>query len=138
MITEVVPYLNFSGQASEALELYKVALGAAENGVMRYRDMPGGDFPEGSEDLIMHGCIRIGAQDLNLCDMPCSMEVTTGNHAHVMLQFDDPQQLEACFTALAEGGEVKMPVHDTFWGARYGQLVDRFGVSWMFNCQLGG
>jgi len=39
------------------------------------------------------------------------------------------------FDALSAGGKITMPLQDTFWGAKFGMLVDAYGVSWMFNCQ---
>ena len=47
---------------------------------------------------------------------------------------EDLETTERCFKVLAEGGEVTMALHSTFWGATFGMLNDRFGVSWMFNC----
>ena len=52
------------------------------------------------------------------------------------MQCDTIEELERLFTALGDGGTVKMPVHDAFWGSRFGMLTDRYGVNWMFNCEL--
>ena len=58
-----------------------------------------------------------------------------GDNAHVNLSFDDVADMKKKFDALAAGGQVTMPLQDTFWGAKFGMLKDAFGVQWMFNCQ---
>jgi PhnB protein len=55
---------------------------------------------------------------------------------HLCLNFEDPGEQKKVFNALAEGGEVGMPLQDTFWGAKYGMLTDKFGVNWMLNCEM--
>jgi PhnB protein len=46
------------------------------------------------------------------------------------------EEIEGLFKSLSEGGTVKMPLHDAFWGSRFGMLTDRFGTNWMFNYEL--
>ena len=54
----------------------------------------------------------------------------------VCLQYEGRADVDRHFAALAEGGTVDEPLQDTFWGARFGMLVDRFGIHWMFNATL--
>jgi PhnB protein len=53
----------------------------------------------------------------------------------VSLQVDTPAEAERYFSALSDGGNITMPIGQTFWALRFGMLVDRFGVSWMVNCE---
>ena len=53
----------------------------------------------------------------------------------VSIQIETPAEAERVFHALAEGGEVRMPIQETFWAQRFGMLVDRFGTPWMINCE---
>jgi PhnB protein len=135
-MTKINPYLNFNGNAADAIELYKSALGFDNAEIMRWSEMPEGSCGPQGGDQIMHACLTRGEMRLMLCDLPQGMSLERGNDLHVMLDFDDVDELDRAFDALAKGGEVKMAVHDSFWGARFGMLKDRFGVSWMFNCQL--
>jgi PhnB protein len=64
------------------------------------------------------------------------LQVGPGTNMNVILNYTDTSIVEAQFVTLAEGGRVETPLQDTFWGARFGQLVDRFGISWMFNASL--
>ena len=73
----------------------------------------------------------------------CVTNPTTFDHGmpvasnvDIALHFDDVSDEEATFKALSEGGQVTTELQDTFWGARFGTLTDRFGVRWMFNCEL--
>jgi len=59
-----------------------------------------------------------------------------GNNVSLSIQTDDTIQLEKLFNSLSEGGKVTMPLADAFWGARFGMFIDKFGIHWMFNCEL--
>ena len=137
MIDGIHPYLNFAGQASDAIQFYAEALGAEVEGVSRWGEMPGEAVPAAMADRVMHACIRVGENmRIMMSDLPPGREVTAGNAYNVMLQFPDASRIDQVFAALAEGGTVEMPLEDTFWGARFGKVVDRFGVAWMLNATL--
>jgi len=79
--------------------------------------------------------LRIGQSVLMLSDAASASEARAGN-VQVALDFADIAHLTRTFAALAEGGEVTLPVQDTFWGAKFGMLTDRFGVRWLLNCEI--
>ena len=62
--------------------------------------------------------------------------VTVGNNISMSIGTNDLDKTEKWFNSLAEEGKVTMPLQDTFWGARFGTLTDKFGIHWMFNCEL--
>lgn len=136
MATTVNPYLNFNGQASEALAFYQELLNGEVEGLMRWSDMPGQEVPPELANNVMHSCLKVGEGKIMLSDMPPHMSATRGSNNHVMLNLDAPAEVDRIFAGLAEGGEVKMAVDNTFWGARFGEVVDRFGVSWMLHADL--
>lgn len=138
MIQNTCPYLNFAGDAADAIEFYVSALGAEVVSVMRWSDMPGKEMPPALARLVMHAELKIGGGQIMLSDAPPDWKLEAGNNASVMLACTDPDELDRMFDALAKGGRVLMPVENTFWGARYGHLADRYGVRWMFNCPLDG
>jgi PhnB protein len=133
-IKQLNPYLNFDGTAQKAIQLYEKALGAKVENIMRFGDAPG-TSPE-HKDRVMHSLLRIGPNALMVSDTMPGTPLTAGSNAHVCLDFDDPQDLVARFGALAQGGQVTVPLADTFWGAKFGMLTDAYGASWMFNCML--
>lgn len=133
-IESVNPYLFFNGDAAAAIAFYASALGARPDGVMRWGDVPGMDIAPGTESRVMHSMLFLGEGMIMVSDGDPNTEVPFGRNVRVTLHYTDVEEMRARFAALAEGGEVTMPLDDTFWGATFGMLTDKFGVAWMFNC----
>lgn len=136
-VQKIEPYLMFDGTAESAIRLYQKALGAEVQGeVMRFKDVPSS---EGAPDpsfaqRVMHARLRIGKDYIMLSDgMPGEPPPKVTN-VHVCLSCDDEAEMAKQFEALAEGGQVTMPLQDAFWGDRFGMLKDAFGIHWMFSC----
>ena len=133
--TLIQPYLFFGGRCEEALEFYRTALGAQVDFLMRYKEspepLPPGRLPPGFENKVMHTTFRIGGSTLMASD---SCEEGQ-SFAGFSLSLAVPTQAEAdrAFTALAEGGKVKMPLTKTFWSPCFGMVTDRFGLGWMVS-----
>jgi PhnB protein len=131
---KVQPYLFFDGRCEEAIEFYKKVLGAEVLMLMRFNESPDppppGMIPPGSENKILHSCLRIGEAEVMASDGRCM-----GNPAFqgVSLSLDVASEAETdrLFNALGEDGQVQMPIGKTFFSPRFGMVVDRFGVSWM-------
>jgi PhnB protein len=135
-IKQMNPYLNFDGMGAKAVALYERALGAKVESMQRFADIPGAPPQPESADRVMHALLRIGTDALMISDTQPGMPFNTGNNVHVCLEFDDPVDMGKKFEALAVGGQVDMPLQDTFWGAKFGMLTDAYGIHWMFNCTL--
>jgi PhnB protein len=129
------PYLTFSGTAEKAIKLYESALGAKADNIMRFGDIPGADSPPEAKDRVMHCVLRLGNHVLMVSDTRPGETVAPGGAVHISLDFDDEADMTRKFEALSAGGKVTMPLADTFWGARFGMLVDAYGIDWMFNCE---
>jgi PhnB protein len=129
----IEPYLFFNGCCEEAIAFYQKALGAEVLMTMRYKDSPEppppGMVPAGWDNKIMHTCVRIGDANVLASDgcsdgphfQGFSLALTAANEADAGRTFD----------ALAEGGQVQMPLGKTFWSPCFGMVTDRFGVGWM-------
>ncbi|MBS9476569.1 VOC family protein [Ancylobacter radicis] len=130
----VQAYLMFNGRTEEAIAFYKTALGAEVTMLMRFRDapdpVPPGMIPEGWDDRIMHASFRIGDAELLASD-GCQSDAAGFNGISLALSVASPEEADATFAALAQGGQVTMPLAKTFFSPRFGTLTDRFGVSWM-------
>ena len=130
----IEPYLFFNGRCEEAIEFYKKALGAEVLMLMRFKESPEppqpGMIPPGSEDKIMHVCLRIGDANVMASDGRCTGQADFQGFS---LSITAPNETEAgrIFAALAEGGQVHMPLAKTFWSPCFGMVADRFGVGWM-------
>jgi PhnB protein len=136
-IKQLNPYLIFNGTAEQAIRLYERALGARTEGLMRYREVPGEKTAPEYADRVIHADLQIGGGHVMVSDAGPGSAVPNDTNVHVCLHFEDVADLERKFQALAAGGQVTMPLADTFWGARFGMLTDACGVRWMFNAQLG-
>lgn len=128
------PYLNFDGTAGKALELYERVFGAKAE-ISRYGDPEGAQIPAEHKDRVMHARILVGGAPLMVSDTPPGHPPARGSNVHVCLQLNDIAEARAKFEALSQGGQVTMPLQDTFWGATFGMLVDAYGIPWMFNCE---
>ena len=128
------PYLNFDGRCEEALDFYRSALGAEVTMLMRFKDSPEppqpGMVPPGSEHKVMHMSFRIGETTVMASDGPCGGRPSFQGFA-LSLTVLDEAEAERLFAALADGGQVQMPLTTTFFAPRFGMVADRFGLSWM-------
>ena len=104
---------------------------------MRYSDMPGGQSQTGQADGVMHAHLEAGGGTILISDARPGTPFTPGAAlVQVCLQYEGRADIDRHFAALAAGGVVEDPLQDTFWGARFGVLVDKFGINWMFNATL--
>jgi PhnB protein len=135
---KIETYLNFNGRAEEAIEFYRRALGAEVQMMMRFKDNPEPPPPgmqsPGSENKIMHASLKIGATTLMMSDGRCSGKPNFEGF-HLSVSAASVADAERFFTALADGGEVHMPLAKTFFSPSFGMLADRFGVTWMVLVQ---
>lgn len=134
-IKSLNPYLLFNGNAQEAIAFYERTLGAKVEALTRFADVPEAQLTPEQKNRIMHAALRIGEAVLMLSDAMPSKVVATGDNFQVCLHFDDVADMSAKFDALAAGGHVSFPLHDTFGGATFGMLTDSLGIRWMFNCE---
>lgn len=128
----ITPYLNFNGNASEALALYAAAFGGQVVFSQSFGDGPM-EVAEDWKDKVMHATFQAGTLSLMVSDVMPGQEVSGGTNTSLSLNFTDVTSINRVFAALSEGATITMPLEDTFWGARFGMLTDRFGISWMFN-----
>lgn len=129
----VEPYLFLNGRCEEAIDFYRDALGASLIMLMRYRDSPDAPsmpLPPGWGDKVMHASFRIGETRLMASD-GCSAEPTPISGVALSVQMPDASAAQRAFAALADGGDIQMPLSATFFSPCFGMLRDRFGVAWM-------
>lgn len=127
----VQPYLFFNGRCDEAIEFYQKAVGAEVMMLMRFKQMPDQSMvkPETAEK-IMHARLQIGDAIVLVSDGMCSGEQKFEGFS-LTLSLSTADEVDRRFKALAEGGEVRMPLDKTFFSPRFGMLTDRFGVGWI-------
>ena len=125
------PYLFLEGRAQEAIDFYQKALDARVEMLMRFKDNPSPQHnPPGSGEKVMHSCLSVGGGPVMISDGNCAGGPAFQGFA---LSYDaaDEADAERRFRALADGGQVQMPLGETFFAKAFGMVADRFGVTWM-------
>lgn len=130
-------YLFFNGNCEEAINYYSQHLDCQLQDMQRYGDAPM-DTPEEAKNKVMHATVNLNGAPLMCSDADGKNNVTFGNNSAICLNFKSDGDLRRAFDGLALGGQVTMPVQDTFWGALFGMCIDKFGVLWMFNYDKPG
>ena len=122
-------YVNFAGSCAEAFRYYEKHLGAKIGMMMTHAQSPeqGRVNPEW-KDAILHARISIGDTELMAADIPNAEPMRS---AYLTLGMDSDTDAERVFSALSDGGQVLMPIQETFFASRFGQVRDRFGINWM-------
>lgn len=131
-------YLNFKGNCEEAFGFYKSVFGGEFPYIGRYKDMPqdGSTCPPEDAGKIMHISLPVSKETVLMgCDVleyP-GRELVAGNNFSVMVSTSGKEEADHIFNGLATGGTVTMPLSNTFWGAYFGMLTDKFGINWMVS-----
>lgn len=138
----VTTYLNFPGNTEEAFNFYKKVFRSefSGKGLQKFGDLPAdSSHPPVAEEIkkmVLHVELPIlGGHILMGTDAPKEMgfELNIGNNMHICLEPESREETERLFNELTNGGQVIMPMADMFFGAYFGQGVDKYGINWMFN-----
>jgi PhnB protein len=135
---QIQPYLFFEGTCEEALGFYRETLGAEVEMSMRYdesTEAPPGMVPQGWDKKVMHASFRIGEMELMASDGCTESPAFAG--FSLSLTVPDIAAANRVFDALADGGQVEMPLGETFGSPRFGMLRDRFGDGWKVSVAPG-
>jgi PhnB protein len=131
----IQPYLFFEGRAEEAAAFYQKALGAELQMLMRYKDspdpLPEGMISPGWESKVMHMSMKIGDSIVMGSDGCGSEEKIGFKRFALSYAAKGAADADRVFSALSDGGAVRMPQGKTFFSPRFGMVEDRFGVLWM-------
>jgi len=122
-------YVNFAGTCAEAFRFYEEHLGGRIDMMMTH-----GQAPDQSQvkpewkDAVLHARISVGGTELMGADIPSAEPMRS---AYLSLGVDSDADAERIFAALSDGGQVFMPMQETFFATRFAQLRDRYGINWM-------
>ncbi len=132
---ELEPYIMFDGNCEPALDFYKRVFGGEVTSLNRYAGSPmEGNIPSDWSAKIMHANFKSPSLAFMGADSTQESGASAGR-VKLSLSTRDLGEAERIFNALADGGNITMPLEDTFWGAKFGMVSDRFGIQWMVNCQ---
>ncbi|MCI2807325.1 VOC family protein [Eoetvoesiella caeni] len=138
---QVFSYLFLDGKADQAIEFYRQAIGAKVEALMRFKESPEPPpqregQPDNSEK-VMHASLKIGDTTLFLSDGECAGKAKFEGFG-LALTTRDEIEAKKMFSALSEGGQVRMPLAKTFFSPSFGMVADRFGVLWMVMAESKG
>lgn len=139
MSLRIHPYLNFDGNAKEAVYFYEKALGGEVTGIMTFGDMPEDpDHPmtEEVKNRVMHAQLKIGESLLMFSDTIPGMPIQHGDTVQIAILPDEEERARAIFTALEDGGEVILPLQKTDWSPSYGIVKDKFGIRFQISVSM--
>lgn len=131
MTSRLNPYINFRGDARQAMQFYQNVFG----GALDLRTFGEFGAPDASlADQIMHSQLETDRGfTLMASDLPPDLEYKPGNNITVSLSGDDERELRGYWEKLAEGGTVSTPLEKQMWGDIFGECTDRYGIRWMVN-----
>ena len=127
----VQAYLFFDGRCDEAIDFYKKSVGATVDMLMRFKEAPdqGMVSPE-TKEKVMHCAFHVGDTQILASDGHCAGKpIFQGSALAITVSSD--AEAERIFGALGDGGQVQMPMSETFFASRFGMVADKFGVGWM-------
>lgn len=129
----IQPYLTFPGHCEEAMRFYQACLGG-ELELQTIGDSPmAGQMPEAMKSRILHSTLRAGRWVIMGSDMVGERGIQKGNNVSLMLGCSSEKEIRDCYDRLSSGGKATHPLHITFWGALFGDLVDKYGHQWLLH-----
>ncbi|WP_276352615.1 VOC family protein [Cohnella caldifontis] len=141
MAIRLSPYLVTNGNGQEAVKWYEEALSAKVISLQTFGEMPGDPdhpVPEEAKDRVLHAALQVGETVLMLSDTFPGNPHQVGNHVAIAVVVDDAAQAKTIFDKLAQGGNVEMPLQETFWSPAFGMVTDKFGVSFQISTERPG
>ena len=138
-MASINPYLTFNGNCEDAFNFYKSVFGGEFPYIGRYKDMPPTAdmvLTKADAEKIMHISLPISSATILMgsdCTEGHSQNMIMGNNIAISINVDSRDEADKLFQGLSQGGNVTMPMSDTFWGAYFGMWEDKFGISWMMN-----
>lgn len=133
MSTTLTAYLVFNNNCREAMNYYHEILGG-DLRIMTMGDSPMKDqMPPDAKDLVMHAYLQTPGFDLMASDGMVGAPPVNGDSVQLALGVTSVEDADRLFSKLSEGGTIQMPIQETFWAHRYGQLTDKFGIHWMVS-----
>ena len=139
-MVKINPYLTFNGNSEEVFNFYKSVFGGEFAMLQRFKDMPTkegcAEMSADDKEKIMHVALPISDGHVLMASDVFGEQAEkfeSGNNIALSISADSKEEADKIFNGLANGGTVKMPLTDTFWGAYFGMCKDKFDIQWMVN-----
>ncbi len=129
------PWINFNGNAEEALTFYKSVFGGEFTKIIRFKDLAGPEFPVSDADVdkIMLIALPIGKSSVLMAnDVPAFLGKVNENEnrSKISVSAESKEEADAIFNGLSVGGKAEMPMDNSPWGTYFGMFRDKYGIEW--------
>jgi PhnB protein len=132
-MAQINPYLSFEGNCIEVMNFYKDCLGG-ELTIQLVKDSPVADkMPPPAQEQVMHSSISVNGAVLLMASDMHRDKLNNGNTISLCINCDSEEQIRDFFTKFSVGGKIVDPLQQSFWGATFGVLIDKYDKQWMFN-----
>ena len=131
-MTTIIPYVNFNGNCREAMSFYKNCLGGELTLQKIWESPMAAHMPSEMANHVLHGKLVNKHIVLMGSDMR-GESLVKGNTIGLCLHCNSEKEMNEFYNTLQAGGKVKVELHQSFWGATYAELTDKFGVNWMLH-----
>lgn len=133
MIT-INAYLTFNGNCLDAFANYQKIFGGDFEAKQLFKDEPGGQHPASDANRVLHISLKVGNGLLMGSDRASSMgSGVVGDNVSLSINTASKKEADDVFKGLATGGNITMPMADTFWGSYFGMVNDKFGIQWLVS-----
>jgi PhnB protein len=126
-------YLTFNGNCREAMTFYAACLGGELTFQTIGESPMAENMPPKMKDSILHATLINGGVIIMASDMACEDGIVKGNTISLMLHCSSEEEIKSCYAKLSADGKANHPLEDTFWGAVFGDLTDKFGNRWLLS-----
>lgn len=137
MAIRLTSYAIMNGNSKEAITFYQDVLGAELLVMQTYGDLPdNGEIPEAAHNIVAHAMLKIGESNFVISDSFPGMPYIQGNNMTIIIGIDGIDKSKEIFERLSsDGGQVVMPLTETFFTPAYGKVTDKFGVNFQIICE---
>ena len=137
-MTTINPWINFNGNAEEALTFYKSVFGGEFTKIIRFKDLESTEFPvaEKEKNKIMHIALPVGKSNVLIAnDVPeiLGRVNENENRSKILINTESKEEADKLFNGLSAGGNVEGPMGDSPWGTYFGMFRDKYGIEWMIE-----
>ncbi|MFF2886015.1 VOC family protein [Paenibacillus sp. NPDC057967] len=138
MTVKLTPYITLNGNTKEAIRFYEQAVGAEVLSIMTYGDMPEmpDTFTDDLKDHVAHAKLRIGDSELMFSDAPGGSTIEASKLVTICITTNDVEQSKRIYEALRQGGQVNMPFNEEPFSPGFGDVTDKFGVTFQIYTEI--
>jgi PhnB protein len=138
MTVKLTPYITLEGRAKEAIQFYEETLGAEIISIFTYGEMPDmpNTFTEELKSLVAHAKLKVGETELMLSDAPGDSTIENGKRVTICITTNEVEKSKRIYEALRQDGQVNMPFKEEPFSPGFGDVTDKFGVTFQIYTEL--